>query len=143
MQPVEAITRLLAIADNRHDGRSVDPDDENEKLDELAVGIIQAMLNTALPVARFRLFVRMESGPNDGCEFTVCATKIEEIVAAVMPLTLRPVKVYVSLWEQRPTGADMLAGYQGMSRPVHGGLRKNNKLSAYLNGLLRNYGSAS
>lgn len=138
MQPVEAITRLIALADNRHDGRSVDPDNENEKLDELAVTVVQAMLNTALPVARFRCFVKIDSGSEEGLEYTICAVKIEEVVCALMPLTRATREVYVQLWEQRATGADMLAGYQGWTRLI--GRRTGHKaLSSYLNELLKKY----
>ena len=132
MQPVEAITRLLAIADQQGQdlGGPVDPDTPAGQ-DQLAVSITQAMLNTALPVARFRAFVRIESGGSSGHEYTICATKIEEIVTALKPLTLFSTTVYVSLWEQKPMGADMLSGYQGKSKVM---LRSRTKggLAAYL-----------
>lgn len=121
MQAVEALTRLIAIADRR----GIDSDKElAERLkdsdeaakDQLASSIAQAMLNTALPVARFRCFVQIESGKRKGREFTICAVNIEDIIAALGPLSTTATKVYINLWEQRATGADMLEGYQGWTR---------------------------
>lgn len=141
MQPLEALTRLIALADGmtappESPTRNVLHSEEDQQQNEVAISVCQAMLNTALPVARFRAFVKLESGPNEGLEFTICAVKITEIVAALMPLTLRPVKVYISLWEQRATGADMLAGYQGLSRKSIG---KPAGMVSYLNELLVKY----
>lgn len=136
MQPVEAITRVMHLADGMTAPpgsplREVLHTEEEQEQNTLAIGICQAMLNTALPVARFRCFVRIESGGSSGHEYTVCATKIEEIVTALRPLTLYSTSVYVSLWEQKPMGADMLSGYQGKSKVM---LRSRTKggLAAYL-----------
>lgn len=116
MQAVEGLTRLIAIADQTYKDLG-DPQDEAERKefenDQVAISIAQAMLNTALPVARFRVFVRIESGRETGREFTICAVNIEDIVAALYPLSTMVRQVYISLWEQRQTGADMLEGFQG------------------------------
>lgn len=145
MQPVEAITRVLALADGMTappggETRNVSHTEEEQQQNELAISVCQAMLNTALPVARFRAFVKFDSGKEEGLEFTVCATKIEEIVAALDPLTKSSRKVYVSLWEQRATGADMLAGYQGWTRRI-GRRTGHNALGGYLAELVKKYAS--
>lgn len=150
MQPVEAITRVLALADvhqqsDRKDQEeglsSMDPESRSLfEQDELAISVVQAMLNTALPVARFRCFVKIDSGIEEGLEFTVCAVKIEEIVCALRPLTRATRKVYVNLWEQRATGADMLAGYQGWTRRI-ARRSSHNALGRYLDDLVSKYAS--
>lgn len=138
MQATEALTRLIEIADKALTAeREVTEEPERQEgvlaEGETAVAICQAMLNTALPVARFRVFVQIESGREKGREYTICATRIEDIVAALYPLGLMSREIYVTLWEQRPTGADMIEGYQGNSsarisrKPFRGyldGLRK-------------------
>lgn len=143
MQPVEAITRLIALADGMTappDGptRNVLHTEEEQQQNELAINVVQAMLNTALPVARFRCFVKIDSGSEEGLEFTVCAVKIEEIACALRPLTKATRKVYVNLWEQRATGADMLAGYQGWTRNI-GRRSSHNALGRYLDELVAKY----
>lgn len=142
MQPVEAITRLIAMADRDiHDRMPMEEGEEyseNDNQDKLAISVVQAMLNTALPVARFRCFVKIDSGSEEGLEYTVCAVKIEEIACALRPLTKATRKVYVNLWEQRATGADMLAGYQGWTRNI-GRRSSHNALGRYLNELIEKY----
>lgn len=119
MQATEAMTRVIAIADQMTQESSIpegSEDAERLEQDKIAVAICQAMLNTALPVTRFRCFVRIESGKAKGREYTLCGVRIEDIVAALYPLTSRKTEVYVLLFEQRPTGADALDGYQGTTK---------------------------
>jgi hypothetical protein len=117
MQAVEALNRLIAVADQYAPKVFSDqssPEDRQEgEQNLLAISVAQAMLNTALPVARWRCFVQYESGKEEGREFTICAVNIEDIVAALYPLSTMVRKVYITLWEQRPTGADMVQGFQG------------------------------
>lgn len=141
MQPVEAILHLITATDNRvqharelienPDFDTSDPEWQAgiEKL-ELAVSVASAMLNTALPVARFRCFVKIESGPEENREFTISSPHIEDIVAALAPWCAIVRKVYVTLWEQRATGADMVEAYQGMTRS-----RGKKHLQVFLNQL--------
>ena len=129
MQAVEALTRLIDIADAMADAE----DAEKAEQDQLAISICQAMLNTALPVARFRCFVQVESGKHLGREYTLCGVKIEDIVAGLTPLSRAGTKVYVTLWEQRATGADMIEGYQGMSTRKPGST--NNPFIGFLKSL--------
>lgn len=134
MQATEALTILIHHADQRiKHVQSLEqkPKDEEEyKSFETAASICQAMLNTALPVARFRLFVRIENGKDDGREFTVCGVNIEDIIAAMVPYQNSARKLYVTLWEQRATGADMLEGFQGWTK-----VAGKPSLKLYLEGL--------
>jgi len=121
MQAVEAMTVLIALGDaalklNSTHGTEATEYSDAEKQLQLAVSVAQAMLNTALPVARFRVFVKIESGKEEGREFTVCSDKIEDIVAALYPLSKLARKVYITLWEQRATGADMVEAFQDWTR---------------------------
>lgn len=123
MQAVEALTLLIALGDQTLSLNSTVGTDnpelsENEETLKTAISIAQAMLNTALPVARFRCFIKIESGFQLGREYTICSPIIEDIVAALYPLSLLRVDVYITLWEQRSTGADMLEGFQGRARSV-------------------------
>jgi hypothetical protein len=131
MQAVEALTLLIRAADllSTPTGFTIPLDNTNaEPVPDIpssaqvelkvAVAVAQAMLNTALPVARFRAFVRYESGKEDGREFTICGINIEDIVAALYPMTQMNRAVYVTLWEQRATGADMLEGFQGRTKQI-------------------------
>lgn len=130
MQPVEALLRLITIADRSATPTSgtfaIDPASDfipdaptdEQVQDQLAVSIVQAILNTALPIARFRVFVKIESGRESGREYVICAVNIEDVVAAIYPLTQMARNVYVTLWEQRATGAEMLEGYQGPTRTL-------------------------
>jgi hypothetical protein len=136
MQATEALTHLIALGDAMtaapvEGTERVRPrTEEEQERDTLAISVCQAMLNTALPVARFRLFVRIENGKDDGREFTVCGVKIEDIIAAMTPYQNSARKLYVTLWEQRATGADMLEGFQGWTR-----VAGKPSLKLYLEGL--------
>lgn len=127
MQAVEAMTRLIAIADRfkatMGDAQSEEEQHQYEQA-EVAAAVAQAMLNTALPVARWRCFVKFESGKEKGREFTLCAVNIEDIVVALYAHVHIARQVYVTLWEQRPTGADMVTGYQGNTRDYKKSYRK-------------------
>ena len=126
MQPVEALTRLIQVTDlsiaeaksqiNMEDSLVASEIEQNE----VAVAIGQAMLNTALPVARFRAHVTIDKiGPSSKLglgDFTVCGVSIPSIKNGLIGLSHEGVEVHVSLWEQKATGADMLSGYQGHSK---------------------------
>lgn len=126
MQPVEALTRLIQVTDlsiaeaksqiNTEDSIIASEIEQNE----VAVAIGQAMLNTALPVARFRAHVTIDKiGPSSKLglgDFTVCGVSIPSIKNGLIGLSHEGVEVHVSLWEQKATGADMLSGYQGHSK---------------------------
>lgn len=126
MQPVEALTRLIQVTDlsiaeaksqiNMEDSIIAFEVEQNE----VAVAIGQAMLNTALPVARFRAHVTIDkiglSSKLGLGDFTVCGVSIPSIKNGLIGLSHEGVEVHVSLWEQKATGADMLSGYQGHSK---------------------------
>lgn len=86
---------------------------------EVAVSISTAMLNTALPIARYRAFVGVDAegkGKKIQNEYTICSPTIAGILAGLIGLLEHRTDVHVTLWEQRPEGADMLSGYQGPSK---------------------------
>lgn len=126
MQAVEALTRLIKTTDlsiaeaksqiNMEDSIIASEIEQNE----VAVAVAQAMLNTALPVARFRAHVTIDKiGPSSKLglgDFTVCGVSIPSIKNGLIGLSHEGVEVHVSLWEQKATGADMLSGYQGHSK---------------------------
>lgn len=126
MQAVEALTRLIKVTDlaileaknqiNMEDSILASEVEQNG----VAVAVGQAMLNTALPVARFRAHVTIDKiGPSSKLglgDFTVCGTSISSIKNGLIGLSHEGVEVHVSLWEQKAAGADMLSGYQGRSK---------------------------
>lgn len=126
MQPVEALTRLIQVTDlsiaeaksqiNMEDSIIASEVEQNE----VAVAIGQAMLNTALPVARFRAHVTIDKiGPSSKMglgDFTVCGVSIPCIKNGLIGLSHEANEVHITLWEQKSTGADMLSGYQGHSK---------------------------
>lgn len=114
MSPLEAMTQLLSLAGimsappSSHQPRT----EEEQERDQLAISICQAMLNTAIPVARFRAHVSLDDGP----EYTICATSIPSLQSGLESLLIRPQQGQVTVWEQRAQGADMLSGYQGFTK---------------------------
>lgn len=126
MQATEALTRLIKVTDlaileaknqvNMEDSILASEVEQNG----IAVAVGQAMLNTALPVARFRAHVTIDKiGPSSKLglgDFTVCGTSISSIKNGLIGLSHEGVEVHVSLWEQKAAGADMLSGYQGHSK---------------------------
>lgn len=135
MQAVEALTRLIAagdeVASNRRYAAELptdfEPATEERQANreyaaqiELAVAVAQAMLNTAIPVARFRAHVTIDKvGPSSKMglgDFTVCGVSIPCIKNGLIGLSHEANEVHITLWEQKSTGADMLSGYQGHSK---------------------------
>lgn len=127
MQAVEAMQRLIAMSDELlglHPSQR--PENKNKEDSEVAVAIIQAMLNTALPVARYRAFVEIDDKkPKRSAyqetiapthEFTVCAVDMEGILSGLIGVTSVPVNVKITVFEQRADGADMISGYQGQTK---------------------------
>lgn len=144
MQSVEAMTRLIGLADEliKEDGVLIlgdkfvedDQGDLISAMDEIkvAAAVANAMLNTALPVAKYRVFVRYDRCfPKEdiGLEFTICAVQMKAIRAALAPLDLTSREVYITVFEQRATGAEMVSGYQG---PTH---TLNKKFKKWLDSL--------
>jgi hypothetical protein len=120
MQPVEALRRTIDRARGAGDGRSIDPDDIEEKKDQEALGICEAFFEAALPVARFQCMVTIEGiGPKSKLglgDYTVCGLTIPAIKNALIGLSMEKVSVYVRLWERHQQGSEMLSGYQGQTK---------------------------
>lgn len=142
MQGVEALTLMIRSTDDQAallkgqfdlmspDGQSMDAEahdykGRSENL-SLAAAVGQAIMNTALPIARYRAFVEIDKDQpkrtklqDDRAvheEFTVCAINMSGILSGLMGVTWVPTNVKVTVWEQRQTGADMISGYQGTTR---------------------------
>lgn len=127
MQAIEALTFLIQQADEELSKNSTRYNEHPEQSDherqlELAASVCQAMLNVALPVARFRCFVSVEEVTGKTKfglgEFTISATSIDGIKLGIAALQMEALKVHATLWEQRATGADMLNGYQGYTKTL-------------------------
>lgn len=120
MTPLEAMNRLIALADHYRVEEGGRPDDEAQVEDNIAVAVIQAMLNTALPIARFRAFVEVDAQSQRRGkirdEFTVCAPTIHGILGGLIGLHHAKTDVHVTLWEQKAEGASMLTGFQGATK---------------------------
>lgn len=126
MQAVEALTRVIALADFMtaaplEGAERLRPRTESDQeQDSIALAICQAMLNTAIPVARFRAHVSIEAVHSKTsrlglCEFTISAINIDGIKASLITYMREDLTIHATLWEQRATGADMLSGYQGLT----------------------------
>jgi len=136
MQALEALTRLLSIADihlgteraRREELEEGGPEMDEMDRKEIAVSICQAMLNTAIPVARYRAFVQVDdvqpkrtahqAGRAVEHEFTVCSVDMDGIMSGLIGVTAVPTNVRVTIWEQRADGADMISGYQGQTKTM-------------------------
>jgi hypothetical protein len=125
---LEAITMLIAEADDKialtrkmSELSEMSPEQRKHCENvEVAISVVTAMLNTALPIARFRAFVQVDGSTMHKRvvkdEFTVCSTTIDGIRSGLVGLREYRTNVHVTLWEQRSTGADMLSGYQGPTK---------------------------
>lgn len=127
MQASEALTLLIDSADKelgRNSSiRTETPElSEHEEQLQIAVAIGQNMLNMMIPVARFRAHVTVESLGSQSRlglgDFTVCGVDISSIKNGLIGLSMEQVNVHATLWEQRATGADMLNGYQGLTKTL-------------------------
>jgi len=121
MNGLEAMTRVLALSEQAIRDRGIDPQDpaNMEDRDVIAMAVISALLNTAMPIVRFRAHVQIEDCETKKVpqgEFTVLGVNMTSIRAGLETLMQHPLKVHVSLWEQRATGADMISGYQGPTK---------------------------
>lgn len=134
MNPIEALTRLVAMADRYLEGdraRRVDLEEggpELEEMDrkELAVSIVQAMLNTAIPVARYRASVELDEVQPKRKEFqqemsaryeyTISAINMSGIISGLCGVTYVPTNVRITVWEQHPGKVEMVTGYQGPTK---------------------------
>ncbi len=128
MLALEAMTTLVKVADdhmaitrNMAELQDMTPEQRewSENI-EVAISIVTAMLNTALPVARYRCFVAVDPKSSKKSlirdEFTICSATMAGIIAGLTSLDQYQTDVYTTLWEQRAEGAEMLSGYQGPSK---------------------------
>lgn len=119
MTPLEAMTVLIQNADQWKSDTHQENTQYLEQV-ELAQAVATAMLNSALPVARYRCFVGVDFHKSPGSpireDFTICSTTLTGIRAGLLGLREYKTEVHATLWEQRATGADMISGYQGPTK---------------------------
>lgn len=123
MNGAEALTRLIGAADQLRS--RIEDWKEQEEL-QVASAVCQAMLNTMLPIARFRAHVEIDAGqakrtPGKAklaatSEFTACSVTMDGIRSSLTALSSVETNVRISIWEQRANGADMLSGFQGKTK---------------------------
>ncbi len=122
MRAAEALERLLMMATElmgiHPSQRPVEA--EQKEAEEVATAICTAMLNTAIPIARWRLHVEIEEVERKSkfsvTDFTICATHTASLQSALVGFWLADAKVSISLWEQKVNGAEMVMGYQGHTK---------------------------
>jgi hypothetical protein len=115
----EALTRVISLADELlglHPSQRPANEGDERLENETAIAACQAILNTGMPIARFRLHVDyLGKG-----EFTICAITISMLQDQLKNIKLgKNVELQATLWEQTPTGAHMLSGFRGMSRAAN------------------------
>src|ERR1041384_3892988 len=121
MTSLEAINMLIHVADTHmslsrqmSELAEMTPE-QREKIEdiEVAISVVQAVLNTALPIAKWRCFVQVEHKSKARGrvrdEFTVCAPNIHGILGGIIALQDHRINVHVTLWEQKPMGAEMIS----------------------------------
>jgi hypothetical protein len=131
MHPAEALQFLVAEADaklslNSSRGTEHYERTEHEIQLDLASAVATAMLNSMIPVARFRAFIEIddvqpkrskseeERAPFH--EFVVCSVSMAGIASGLLGVTNVKTNTRITVWEQRQTGADMISGYQGETK---------------------------
>lgn len=124
MNGAEALTRLIAAADQQFQGMTELTEEATEL--QVASAVCQAMLNTMLPIARFRAHVEIDADqakrtPGKAklaatSEFTACSVSMDGIRSSLTALSSVETNVRISIWEQRANGADMLSGFQGKTK---------------------------
>lgn len=119
MRALEALTRVIAHAEaelNLNSTRGTDAVDQSESEKELeeAVELCKAILETALPLARYRVHVefRPTFGDKGPYEYTLCAVRLNDVVKALS--NLRMAEIRVNVWEHKTSSASLIFGFQGM-----------------------------
>ncbi len=119
MQPTEALQSILAAAEKR----ALVAPTQTER-DDLAQAhqLCKSFLDTAVPLARFRCYVTIESvGPKSRLglgDFTICGTSIPAIKNGLTGLRMEKVSARILLWELQQEKADMISGYQGDTKTL-------------------------
>lgn len=129
MQAAEAIQLLILSMDQRHKDLGEPQEDveqDDREREKLAIAVSQAMLNSMVPVARFRAFVEIDvEQPKRSAhqrdvavyhEFTISGLTMGAIRSGLIGLGAVPTNCRVLVFEQRATGADVLCGFQGQTK---------------------------
>lgn len=126
MQAAEAMTLLIQMADERHrdaqQGRLLIEEKDLER-EKLAVAVSTAMLNSMIPVARYRAFVEVQlrarkSHPVGSVtsEFTVSATTMDGIKSGIAGVAINDMEIRIIIFEQTASGANMVSGFEGPTK---------------------------
>jgi hypothetical protein len=119
LQPVEALRLVIGASEKR---ALVAPTQEERDQLAQAEHMCRAILDAALPIARFQCMVTIEKiGERSKLglgDFTVCGLTIPAIRNGLVGLSMEKVTVYARLWERMQEGADMLSGYQGDTKTL-------------------------
>lgn len=130
MNAPEALQLLINHMDRMwiHSDYQITLNDEEKEQIKLATAICVAMLNTALPIAKYRAFVEIIN--DDGAmktskahpqgyidaEFTVCATSGAGIRSGLAGVGRDDLNVRVLVFEQKEGTADVVSGYHGFTK---------------------------
>lgn len=124
MQASQALQTVLGLARERYSQEIWAVEGERDPQKE-AIDWCDKILNTAVPLARFRAMVTVEKvGPKSKLgvgDFTVCGITISAIKNGLIGLSMEPLDIYLQLWEHRNEdvgGMDMLTGYQGPTKTL-------------------------
>lgn len=116
MQPVEALRTVIDTT--RTAAENWFEDEEARRLK--AADVCEALLDQAIPLARFQCYVTVEAiGKKSKLglgDYTICALTIPGLKNALVGLSMEEVTVYIQLWERMQEGTEMLSGYQGKTK---------------------------
>lgn len=122
MNSLEAMTRLIQLGvETLSLNHSLTEEGEGKELSEYeaqlqtAVAVCQAILNTAIPIARFRMHIALHESMPD---FTVSSPSTKAFIEILQLIREKRKNqlITASLWEQYATGAEMLHGFEGNTR---------------------------
>lgn len=120
MNAAEAITRLIQFADSGE--YDLLTDEAREEL-KLATAVVTAILNTMMPITRYRAFVEIEEVAkkrhavgNVTAEFTVCAVSMAGIKSGLSGVSVNDMEIRAMVFEQTKDGATLVSGFQGFTK---------------------------
>lgn len=131
MNSLEAITRLIQFADDSlqskmkkllGEGRGGEEVPVEDMELGVAISITNAILNAALPIAKYRCFVEIDKDQDKAVrklvktEFTVCGASMSAIKSGIASLLIEPINARVMIFVQLPHNSDMITAYQGKTK---------------------------
>jgi hypothetical protein len=127
MNAPEALQLLIHHMDRMwiHSDYRVSLSEEEQEQIKLATAICVAMLNTALPVSKYRAYVEVigQHGAKKPitqgkveAEYTACAVNMAGIRSGLVGLLREDLEVRVLVFEQKAGSADVVTGYHGFTK---------------------------